>query len=79
MPSIALNALLSAAANYPVPIVNGKLSFEKESFRRRALEFAESQGKKMNWKAMQVQQSHKAAHALIGPDEEKTCSLSISR
>ncbi len=44
MPSIALNAMVSAAADHPLSIINGDVLFEKESFLRRVLEFAEPQG-----------------------------------
>jgi hypothetical protein len=40
-----LKALVSAAADHPLSIINGDVLFEKESFLRRILEFAEPQGK----------------------------------
>ena len=45
MPAISLKALVSAAADHPLSIINGDVLFEKESFLRRILEFAEPQGK----------------------------------
>jgi len=45
MPTIALKAMVSAAADHPLSIINGNVLFEKESFLRRILEFAEPQGK----------------------------------
>ena len=47
MPTIALKAMVSAAAYHPLSIINGDVLFEKESFLRRVLEFAEPQGKNM--------------------------------
>jgi hypothetical protein len=47
MPTVALKALVSAAAHHPLSIINGDVLFEKESFLRRVLEFAEPQGKNM--------------------------------
>ena len=44
MPKIALKAMVSAAADHPLSIINGAVLFEKESFLRRVLEFAEPQG-----------------------------------
>jgi hypothetical protein len=48
MPTIAQKALVSAAADHPLALINGDVSFEKESFLRRVLEFAEPQGKDSN-------------------------------
>jgi hypothetical protein len=47
-PAIAQKALVSAAANHPLSIINGDVSFEKESFLRSVLELAEPQGKNSN-------------------------------
>jgi hypothetical protein len=44
MPVIALNAMVSAAADHPLSLINGDVLFEKESFLRRVLECAEPQG-----------------------------------
>jgi len=44
MPAIANRALVSAAAEHPLAIVNGDITFEKESFLRRILELAEPVG-----------------------------------
>jgi hypothetical protein len=41
LPTIVLKALLSAAADHPLSIINGDVSFERESFLRRVLELAE--------------------------------------
>jgi hypothetical protein len=48
MPSVVQKALVSAAANHPLSIINGDVSFEKESFLRSVLELAEPQGKTSN-------------------------------
>jgi hypothetical protein len=48
MPAIAQKALVAAAANHPLSIINGDVSFEKESFLRRVFELAEPQGKNSN-------------------------------
>jgi hypothetical protein len=47
MPTIALKAMISAAAYHPLSLINGDVLFEKESFLRKVLEFAEPQGKNM--------------------------------
>jgi hypothetical protein len=47
-PAIANMALLSAAANHPLCIINGHITFEKESFLRRILELAEPEGSNNN-------------------------------
>jgi hypothetical protein len=57
-PEIALTALVSAAADHPLSIIDGYVSFEKESFLRRVLELAEPQGRNSHLKTMQVQQIH---------------------
>ena len=44
MPTIALKAILSAAADHPLSMINGDVLFEKESFLLRVLESAEPQG-----------------------------------
>jgi hypothetical protein len=44
MPTIAHKALVSAAADHPLAIINGDVSFERESFLHRVLELAEPQG-----------------------------------
>ena len=41
-------ALISAAANHPLSIINGDITFEKESFLRRILELAEPEGSDNN-------------------------------
>jgi hypothetical protein len=43
LPSIALQAMVSAAASHPLSIINGDVLFEKESFLSRVLEFKEQQ------------------------------------
>jgi hypothetical protein len=47
MPTIALKAMISAAAYHPLSLINGDVLFEKESFLRKVLEFAEPQGNSM--------------------------------
>ena len=44
MPAIANRALVSAAAEHPLAIVDGDITFERESFLRRILELAELEG-----------------------------------
>ena len=44
MPAIAHKALVSAAAVHPLSIINGDITFEKESFLQKILELAESEG-----------------------------------
>lgn len=44
MPDVAEKALLSAAAGHPLSIVDGDVSFERESFLHRVLEAVESHG-----------------------------------
>jgi len=41
---VAHRALVSAAADHPLSIINGDITFEKESFLIRILELAESEG-----------------------------------
>ena len=48
MPSIANKALVSAAAAHPLSLIDGDIKFEKESFLRRILELAETEGSKGN-------------------------------
>jgi hypothetical protein len=48
MPTIAQKALVSAAAHHPLSLINGDVSFEKESFLRSVLELADAQGKNIN-------------------------------
>ncbi len=48
MPSIANKALISAAAKHPLSIINGGITFERESFLRRILESAETEGSSKN-------------------------------
>jgi hypothetical protein len=48
MPAVAHRALVSAAADHPLSIINGDISFEKESFLRRILELAEPEGSHRN-------------------------------
>ena len=40
----AHRAIVSAAAGHPLSIINGDITFEKESFLRRILELAEPEG-----------------------------------
>jgi hypothetical protein len=47
-PAIARKALVSAATNHPLSIINGDVTFEKESFLRRILELAETLGRGNN-------------------------------
>ena len=47
-PTIANMALISAAANHPLSIINGDIAFEKDSFLRRILELAEPEGSHHN-------------------------------
>jgi hypothetical protein len=44
----AQKALISAVADHPLSLINGDVSFEKESFLRRILESAEPQGNQEN-------------------------------
>jgi hypothetical protein len=48
MHAVAQKALLSAAANHPLSIINGGITFEKESFLRMTLELAEPEGSHNN-------------------------------
>ena len=48
MPTIAHKALVSAAAEHPLSIINGDITFEKESFLRKILELAEPEGSNNN-------------------------------
>ena len=48
VPAFAQQALIAAAADHPLAIVDGHISFEKKSFLRRAFELAESQGRDVN-------------------------------
>jgi hypothetical protein len=48
MPAIAHKALVTAAAVHPLSIINGDITFEKESFLRKILEIAESEGSHSN-------------------------------
>lgn len=48
MPSIANQAVVSAAAVHPLCVIDGGISFEKESFLRRILEMAETEGGSRN-------------------------------
>jgi hypothetical protein len=47
-PKIAHKALLSAAAHHPLSIINGEITFEKESFLRKILELSEHEGSNIN-------------------------------
>jgi hypothetical protein len=40
----AKKALISAVADHPLSLIDGDISFEKESFLQRVLEFAEPEG-----------------------------------
>ena len=48
IPAIAHRAVISAAANHPLSIINGCIAFETESFLRRILELAEPEGNDSN-------------------------------
>jgi len=48
MPIIAHKAVVSAAADHPLSIINGDITFEKESFLRKILELAEPEGSHHN-------------------------------
>jgi hypothetical protein len=48
VPTIAHRALVSAAADHPLSIINGDIAFDKESFLRRILELAEPEGSDNN-------------------------------
>jgi hypothetical protein len=48
MPAIAHKALVSAAAVHPLSIINGDITFEKESFLRKILEVSETLGSNNN-------------------------------
>ena len=48
MPAIANRALVSAAAEHPLSLIDGDIAFEKESFLRRILELAEPEGSDSN-------------------------------
>jgi hypothetical protein len=48
VPAFAREALIAAAANHPLSLVDGDISFEKRSFLRRAFELAESNGGSAN-------------------------------
>jgi hypothetical protein len=45
VPAIAQKALVSAAAEHPLSIIDGDISFERKSFLSRVLELAEPQGR----------------------------------
>ncbi len=47
-PTIANMALISAAASHPLSIINGGITFAKESFLQRILELAEPEGSDNN-------------------------------
>jgi hypothetical protein len=47
-PTIANIALIAAAADHPLSIINGNITFEKESFLRKILELAEPEGSNNN-------------------------------
>jgi hypothetical protein len=47
-PAIAHKAIVSAAADHPLSIIGGDITFEKESFLRRVLELAETEGRSSN-------------------------------
>ncbi len=44
----AQKALISAVTNHPLSLIDGDISFEKESFLRRVLESAKPQGNQRN-------------------------------
>jgi hypothetical protein len=44
----AHKALVSAAANHPLSIINGDIAFEKESFLQKILELVEPEGSRRN-------------------------------
>ncbi|MBN1568979.1 MAG: hypothetical protein JXA73_14105 [Acidobacteria bacterium] len=48
MHAIAQKALLSAAANHPLSIINGDITFNKESFLRMTLALTEPGGSQIN-------------------------------
>jgi hypothetical protein len=45
VPAFAQEALISAAVDHPLSMVDGDISFEKKSFLRRAFELADSPGR----------------------------------
>jgi hypothetical protein len=44
VPTVLQNALVSAAAEHPLSLIDGDILFEKKSFLRRVLELAEPEG-----------------------------------
>jgi hypothetical protein len=48
VPALAQKALIRAATDHPLSMIDGDISFEKDSFLRRVLELAEPQGRSSN-------------------------------
>jgi hypothetical protein len=48
VPAIMQKALVSAAADHPLSLIDGDILFEKDSFLRRVLELAEPEGSREN-------------------------------